>query len=74
MKIAAFWDKSPCSLVEVDRHLRGASSLIRVIIIIVLMVEAGNEVAPEQVFLRVLRFSPANHYITIAPYSSITAP
>jgi hypothetical protein len=33
-----------------------------------------DEVALELVFLRVLRFYPANNYSTIAPYSSITAP
>jgi hypothetical protein len=32
-----------------------------------------DEVALEQVFLRVLRFSPFNHHSTAAPHSSITA-
>jgi hypothetical protein len=27
MKMTAFWDIAPCSLVEVDRHFRGAYCL-----------------------------------------------
>jgi hypothetical protein len=33
-----------------------------------------DEVAMQQVFLRVLSVPPANHHPTIAPLSSITAP
>jgi branched-subunit amino acid transport protein len=33
-----------------------------------------DKVTLEQVFLRVLQFSPANHLSTIVPHSSITTP